>query len=232
MSPQHALQFISGLLGFLIKICCSAPPRFTSRLVATPPRPVGQRAVGEGAQKVPMLGWWALVFSRNFTRHGHTEIAKRAPTPWPSPGAAPSPWPSPKGRGKSRAVGEIASAGVAKSSIDLGGELCDDEMRCRNGFAVPTSSVSAMTVVETAYEKLTEHVRETALWHSVESLLGWDERTMLPTAGGDYRAEQMTLVAGMLHKRRHRSAIGGVAEYARGGEARSAQRPGRTRCAS
>jgi Zn-dependent M32 family carboxypeptidase len=44
--------------------------------------------------------------------------------------------------------------------------------------------------------------------NSVESLLGWDERTMLPAAGGDYRADQMTLLAGMLHRRRTDPRLG------------------------
>ena len=35
---------------------------------------------------------------------------------------------------------------------------------------------------------------------SVESALGWDERTMLPAAGGEYRAEQMAALAGLSHQ--------------------------------
>lgn len=51
------------------------------------------------------------------------------------------------------------------------------------------------------YDKLCRHSRETALLGSVESLLGWDERTLMPPAAGEYRAEQMTLLAGMIHRR-------------------------------
>ena len=65
-----------------------------------------------------------------------------------------------------------------------------------------------MTNVETAYQQLVNHSRETALLNSIESLLGWDERTMLPAAGGDYRAEQMTLLAGMVHQRRTDPRLG------------------------
>ncbi len=36
---------------------------------------------------------------------------------------------------------------------------------------------------------------------SIGGLLHWDERTMLPPRGGDYRAEQLRLVAGMVHQR-------------------------------
>jgi carboxypeptidase Taq len=55
--------------------------------------------------------------------------------------------------------------------------------------------------IATTYEKLCRHARETALLGAIESLLGWDERTMMPPAAGEYRAEQMTLLAGMIHRR-------------------------------
>ncbi|NLY01189.1 MAG: carboxypeptidase M32 [Rhodopirellula sp.] len=51
------------------------------------------------------------------------------------------------------------------------------------------------------YENVCRHARETALLNSIESVLGWDERTMLPAAGGEHRADQMTLLAGMVHQR-------------------------------
>ncbi|NQT14594.1 MAG: carboxypeptidase M32 [Planctomycetes bacterium] len=52
---------------------------------------------------------------------------------------------------------------------------------------------------ERAYQTLCEHVGQIALLSSTEQLLGWDERTMLPPAGAEHRAEQMTLLAGMIH---------------------------------
>jgi len=52
------------------------------------------------------------------------------------------------------------------------------------------------------YDELCTHARQSALLESIESVLGWDERTYMPEAAGDYRAEQMTLVAGLLHRRR------------------------------
>ena len=54
---------------------------------------------------------------------------------------------------------------------------------------------------DATYAKLCRHCRETALLGSIESLLGWDERTLLPPAAGEYRAEQMTYLAGMIHRR-------------------------------
>ena len=59
-------------------------------------------------------------------------------------------------------------------------------------------------MVDTAkgiFDKLCAHVRETALLNSIESLLGWDERTKMPPAAGQYRAEQITYLTGMIHRR-------------------------------
>ena len=60
------------------------------------------------------------------------------------------------------------------------------------------------------YERLCTHAREVAILNSTQSLLGWDERTKLPPAGGEYRAEQMSFLAGFIHrsKRRPRWANG------------------------
>lgn len=52
-----------------------------------------------------------------------------------------------------------------------------------------------------AYERVLGHARETSLVGSILSVLEWDERTMLPPAGAEYRAEQETLLARMIHRR-------------------------------
>ena len=59
-----------------------------------------------------------------------------------------------------------------------------------------------------AYEALVQHARETALLVSVDALLGWDERCLLPSAAGEYRADQMTLLSGMIHERQTDPRIG------------------------
>ena len=51
------------------------------------------------------------------------------------------------------------------------------------------------------FERVRDHARTTALLGSIEGLLGWDERTMMPPAGGEHRAEQMKLLSGMVHER-------------------------------
>src|SRR3954447_14574848 len=61
---------------------------------------------------------------------------------------------------------------------------------------------------ESAYVSLCKHAREVAILNSVEDLLGWDERTKLPAAGGEYRAEQMSYLAGVIHKRQTEPQVG------------------------
>src|SRR3989304_8907805 len=51
------------------------------------------------------------------------------------------------------------------------------------------------------YRTLCQHIRTTALPSSVEQLLAWDERPMPPSAGAEHRAEQVTLLSGMIHQR-------------------------------
>lgn len=54
---------------------------------------------------------------------------------------------------------------------------------------------------EELFQEVCQYVRHTAVWTSVEAALGWDERTMLPSAAGEYRAEQLTAISGLLHRR-------------------------------
>lgn len=52
------------------------------------------------------------------------------------------------------------------------------------------------------------HARQTALLASVDALLGWDERTMMPPAAGAYRAEQAAALATLVHRHRTDPAQG------------------------
>jgi carboxypeptidase Taq len=51
-------------------------------------------------------------------------------------------------------------------------------------------------------------MREAAMLNSMQGLLGWDERTNLPPAGGEYRAEQMSYLAGVIHKKQTAPEVG------------------------
>src|SRR5215510_6283437 len=61
---------------------------------------------------------------------------------------------------------------------------------------------------QTAYDSLCKHAREAAILNSMQGLLGWDERTKLPPAGGEYRAEQMSFLAGLIHKKQTAAEVG------------------------
>lgn len=77
---------------------------------------------------------------------------------------------------------------------------------------------------ESTYDRLCEHTRQTALMESISSLLGWDERTHMPPAAGPYRAEQITFLAGEIHKRRTAPELGDwLAELKESEEARDPQ---------
>ena len=54
---------------------------------------------------------------------------------------------------------------------------------------------------DSAFDQLCDYSRETALLNSIEGLLGWDERTKMPPRAGEYRAEQITYMAGKIHRR-------------------------------
>jgi carboxypeptidase Taq len=56
-------------------------------------------------------------------------------------------------------------------------------------------------MAESLYQQVCRHARQTALLSSTEELLDWDERTKMPEAAGPYRAEQTTLISGLVHQR-------------------------------
>ena len=51
------------------------------------------------------------------------------------------------------------------------------------------------------YDDVCRYARRTGVMAAIEAALGWDERTQLPPAGAEYRAEQSTLLAGLIHQR-------------------------------
>ncbi len=111
------------------------------------------------------------------------------------------------GRNVDRNIGQRGDAGEAF------GDAVDGNDRRGHIYSdrdVQTTGKLDIVMVDTdaAFKQLVEHSRETALLNSIESLLGWDERTMLPTAAGDYRAGQMTLLAGIVHRRRTDPRLG------------------------
>ncbi len=51
------------------------------------------------------------------------------------------------------------------------------------------------------FDEVCQYVRQSALLSSVSYVLDWDERTMMPATNAEYRAEQTTLLSGMIHQR-------------------------------
>jgi carboxypeptidase Taq len=62
------------------------------------------------------------------------------------------------------------------------------------------------------YDQFILYWRETALLGSCSALLGWDERTYMPRAGSRFRAEQIALLARLVHERLTDPRIGGWLE--------------------
>lgn len=52
-----------------------------------------------------------------------------------------------------------------------------------------------------AYSELTKSMRQLAVLGSTGSVLGWEERTYMPRNGSDLRAEQLSMISGMIHER-------------------------------
>ena len=59
-----------------------------------------------------------------------------------------------------------------------------------------------------AYQQLIQRFRETRLLESIGSLVGWDERTYMPPKGSAHRADQMALLAKLVHEKVTAPALG------------------------
>src|SRR5438045_7452167 len=57
-----------------------------------------------------------------------------------------------------------------------------------------------MSNAETAYRELMERLKEVALFGSIGSLLGWDERVQMPEKGAEHRSNQSSLLARKVHE--------------------------------
>jgi carboxypeptidase Taq len=57
-----------------------------------------------------------------------------------------------------------------------------------------------MSNASDAYRQLLTQLREVALFGSIGSLLGWDERVQMPARGAEHRANQSSLLARKVHE--------------------------------
>jgi carboxypeptidase Taq len=69
-------------------------------------------------------------------------------------------------------------------------------------MSVTTRSQAGRLSPEESFSESCGHARQAAVLASVESLLGWDERTMMPPQAGGYRAEQVAALASLVHRQR------------------------------
>jgi carboxypeptidase Taq len=79
---------------------------------------------------------------------------------------------------------------IAYSQFTIG-NLDDDALACSN---------AAMSNAETAYRELMELLKEVAVFGSIGSLLGWDERVQMPDKGAEHRSNQSSLLARKVHE--------------------------------
>lgn len=62
----------------------------------------------------------------------------------------------------------------------------------------PSSAVSP----EALFAVARDHARRAAVLSTIDSIVGWDERTMMPLAGGAWRADQAAEMAAVVHRHR------------------------------
>ena len=62
------------------------------------------------------------------------------------------------------------------------------------------------------FQTLCRHAKEIKYLESTNALLEWDQQTKLPASGGEYRAEQLTFLAGEMHRRSTDPAYGEMLE--------------------
>ncbi|MFM7738536.1 MAG: carboxypeptidase M32, partial [Planctomycetota bacterium] len=59
-----------------------------------------------------------------------------------------------------------------------------------------------MNDAKKSFQTVCQQVREIQLLQSTQALLEWDQQTYLPAQGGEYRAEQVSFLAGEIHRRK------------------------------
>lgn len=59
-----------------------------------------------------------------------------------------------------------------------------------------------MTPWESTYQQVCRELQEVQLLQTTQALLEWDQQTYLPQQGGAYRAEQVSFLAGEVHRRK------------------------------
>lgn len=61
---------------------------------------------------------------------------------------------------------------------------------------------------QSVFDRVLSHMRDAAKLETAMALLEWDDHTYLPAGGHAYRAEQVTLLSGLVHQRRTAPQVG------------------------
>jgi carboxypeptidase Taq len=107
----------------------------------------------------------------------------------------------------------LSTTATSIQTFKTGGERTAADQISRNALASGCLSSHSNNMPHTdklqaTYDRLSIHFREVGYLASAQSLLGYDERTKLPPAGADYRAEQMSYLAGVIHQRETAPEVG------------------------
>lgn len=70
------------------------------------------------------------------------------------------------------------------------------------------TTASPSTAVGDSYGRLIDTTRDVSLLHATAGILGWDQETMMPPGGLDYRSRQLAQLARMAHERATDPRIG------------------------
>ena len=59
-----------------------------------------------------------------------------------------------------------------------------------------------MSISQERFESVCARARQAMLLHSTADTLEWDERTGMPVAAGEYRAQQISTLRALVHEQR------------------------------
>ncbi len=65
-----------------------------------------------------------------------------------------------------------------------------------------------MSSPQQTFDRVVDHMRDTAKLESALALLEWDEHTFIPSDAGMYRADQVSFLSGLIHQRRTLPELG------------------------
>ncbi len=65
-----------------------------------------------------------------------------------------------------------------------------------------------MNKLHETYQQLCGHARDTKKLLTTQALLDWDQQTLMPPGGGEYRADQVSFLAGLVHLRNTDPRVG------------------------